>query len=91
MAEVLKTTPEKIEKAFAFWEDYDLVEILAKAPLTVQYLPVTSAIGRPKKVHYEQYTDFNKELQRKMQKTQDLQTVLNYSLMVKNMEMPLQN
>lgn len=68
MAEVLKTTPEKIEKAFAFWEDYDLVEILAKTPLTVQYLPVTSAIGRPKKVHYEQYTDFNKELQRKMQK-----------------------
>lgn len=68
MAEVLKTTPEKIEKAFAFWEDYDLVEILAKTPLTVQYLPVKSAIGRPKKVHYEQYTDFNKELQRKMQK-----------------------
>ena len=67
-AEVLKTTPEKIEKAFAFWEDYDLVEILAKTPLTVQYLPVKSAVGRPKKVRYEQYTDFNKELQRKMQK-----------------------
>ncbi len=68
MAEVLKTTPEEIENAFAFWEDYDLVEILAKTPLTVQYLPVRSAVGRPKKVRYEQYTDFNKELQRKMQK-----------------------
>lgn len=68
MAEVLKTTEEKIREAFAFWEDYDLVEILAKEPFTVQYLPVKSAVGRPKKVRYEQYTDFNKELQRKMQR-----------------------
>lgn len=68
MAEVLKTTEEKIRQAFAFWEDYDLVEILAKDPFTVQYLPVRTAVGRPKKIRYEQYADFNKELQRKMQK-----------------------
>ncbi len=68
MAEVLKTTEEKIEEAFAFWEDYDLVEILCKSPLSVQYLPVKSAVGKPKKVRYEQYTDFNKELQRKLQR-----------------------
>lgn len=68
MAEVLKTTEEKIAEAFAFWQDYDLVEILSKEPFAVQYLPVRSAVGRPKKVRYEQYADFNKELQRKMQK-----------------------
>ncbi len=68
MAEVLKTTEGKIAEAFAFWEDYDLVEILSKEPFAVQYLPVKSAIGRPKKIRYEQYGDFNKELQRKMQK-----------------------
>ena len=68
MAEVLKTTEENIRQAFAFWEDYDLVEILAKDPFTVQYLPVRSAVGRPKKIRYEQYADFNKELQRKLQK-----------------------
>jgi len=68
MAEVLKTTEEKIRQAFAFWEDYDLVEVLAKDPFTVQYLPVRTAVGRPKKIRYEQYADFNKELQRKMQK-----------------------
>ncbi len=68
MAEVLKTTEQKIMEAFTFWQDYDLVEILCKDPFTVQYLPVRSAVGRPKKVRYEQYTDFNKELQRKMQK-----------------------
>ena len=68
MAEVMKTTEEEIRQAFAFWEDYDLVEILAQDPFTVQYLPVRSAAGRPKKIRYEQYADFNKELQRKMQK-----------------------
>ncbi len=67
MAEILKTTEEKIIAAFAFWEDYDLVEIISKSPLAVQYLPVKSALGRPKKVRYEQYGDFNKELQRKLQ------------------------
>ncbi len=67
MAEVLKTTEEKIAEAFQLWEDYDLVQILAKEPLTVQYLPVRTAVGKPKRVRYEQYADFNKELQRKMQ------------------------
>lgn len=68
MAEVLQTTAEKIAEAYAFWEDYDLVEILCKEPFTVQYLPVRSAVGKPKKIHYEQYADFNKELQRKLQR-----------------------
>ncbi len=68
MAEVLKCSPEEIRAAFLLWEDYDLVEILAQEPLTVQYLPVKTAIGRPKKNRPEQYADFNKELQRKMQK-----------------------
>ncbi len=68
MAEVLKTTEEDIREAFAFWEDYDLVEILAREPFTVQYLPVRAAVGRPKKIRYEKYADFNKELQRKLQK-----------------------
>ena len=68
MAEVLKTSEEKLVEAFAFWEDYDLVEIISNAPFAVQYLPVKSAVGRPKKIRYERYADFNKELQRKMQK-----------------------
>ena len=67
MAEVLKTDEEKIKQAFIFWQDYDLVEILSEEPFAVSYLPVSSAVGKPKKVHYERYGDFNKELQRKMQ------------------------
>ena len=68
LAEVLKTTDEKILDAFHYWQDYDLVEILCAAPLTVQYLPVRSATGKPKKVRYDKYADFNKELQKRMQK-----------------------
>ena len=49
MAEVLKTSEEKIVEAFAFWEDYDLVAIVSKEPFAVQYLPVKAAIGRPKR------------------------------------------
>lgn len=67
MAEVLRATVDKIQEAFYFWEDYDLVEILARDPFTVQYLPVRTAVGRPKKIRYEKYADFNTELQRKLQ------------------------
>ncbi len=68
MAEVLKTTEEELKEAFAVWEAYDLVEIVSQEPFSVQYLPVKSTVGAPKKVRYEKYADFNKELQRKMQK-----------------------
>ncbi len=68
MAEALKSTEENIKDAFSIWEDYDLVAILNKEPFTVQYLPVKSSIGKPKKIRYEKYAEFNKELQRKMQK-----------------------
>lgn len=68
MAEVLKTSEENVIDAFLYWEDYDLVEVLSRDPFTVQYLPVKASVGKPKKIRYEQYADFNKELQRKMQK-----------------------
>ena len=68
MSEVLNCSESQIKEAFAFWEDYDLVQILAQDPFTVQYLPVRSLVGKPKKIRYEQYADFNKELQRKLQK-----------------------
>ena len=36
MAEVLKTDEEQIKQAFAFWEDYDLVDILLETPSGVR-------------------------------------------------------
>ncbi len=68
MAEVLGQPVERIEEAFLFWQDYDLVEILSREPFVVNYLSARSAVGKPKKVRYEQYADFNKELLRAMQR-----------------------
>lgn len=67
MAEVLNASVEKIKEAFYFWQDYDLVEILSDEPLTVNYLAVRASSGRPKKIRYDKYGDFNKEMQRRMQ------------------------
>ena len=67
MAKELGADVTAVENAFALWEDYDLVQILSKEPFLVAYLPVRTAIGKPKKIRYEQYADFNKELQLKMQ------------------------
>ncbi len=78
MAEVLKVTEEEIKDAFAVWQEYDLVEILSQEPFTVQYLTVQSAIGKPKKIHYEKYAQFNKELQRKLQKIGKYVTASDY-------------
>ena len=82
MAEVLHTTPQKITDAFEYWQDYDVVEILCKDPLTVQYLPIRAASGRPKKIRYDKYADFNKELQKSMQKVGKF---INYNDSVKYM------
>lgn len=67
MAKELGADISDVQSAFSLWEDYDLVQILSKEPFIVEYLPVRAAVGKPKKVRYEQYADFNKELQRKMQ------------------------
>ncbi len=68
LAEVFKKTEEEVKDAFALLEEYDLVEIVSQSPFSVQYLPLRASAGKPKKIRYEKYADFNKELQRKMQK-----------------------
>ncbi|MBR2903211.1 MAG: DnaD domain protein [Clostridia bacterium] len=70
MAEVLKADEKSVKEAFAYWQDYDLVQILSREdePFYVEYLPVRTSSGKPKKIKYEKYTDFNTELQRKLQK-----------------------
>ena len=83
LAEVLNTTEERIRSAFEYWQDYDLVEILCRNPLTVQYLPVANQSGKPKKIHYDKYADFNKELQKRMQKVGKF---INYQESVKYMQ-----
>lgn len=68
LSSLLLSDVETVKNAFYFWEDYDLIRVISKEPFSVEYLPVSNAIGRPKKVRYDKYGDFNKELQSKMQK-----------------------
>lgn len=87
-AESLSLSKEKIVEAFDFWEDCDLVQIVCREPFTIEYLPVSSALGRPKKIRYEKYADFNKELQKKMQ---SVNKFLDYSVLQKYMNFLQEN
>lgn len=68
LARLLKIPHEKLAEIYAFWEECDLVHILSREPLFVQYLPVNAAIGKPKPVRAEKYTEFNRELYKQLQK-----------------------
>lgn len=59
-AKLLKLTPQKLVDIFKFWEEFDLVHILSRDPLFVEYLPVNSAVGKPKPIRAEKYETFNR-------------------------------
>lgn len=67
-AKALNEDEDKIKQAFRFWEDYDLINIPSQDPFIVEYLPVATALGKSRRVNYNSYADFNKELLTKMQK-----------------------
>ncbi len=69
-AKLLKLTPEKLTEIFGFWEDCDLVRILSREPLYVEYLPVNAAVGKPKRIRPEKYAAFNRELYKILQRAQ---------------------
>ena len=50
MAKLLKTDYSRLQEIFGFWEECDLVRVLSKDPLFVEYLPVSSLIGKPKPI-----------------------------------------
>ena len=60
-AKLLKMPLEKLVDIFKFWEECDLVRVLSRDPLFVEYLPVNSALGKPKTVRPEKYAEFNRE------------------------------
>ncbi len=68
MAKILRLTPQNVQEAFDFWEECDLVQVLSRNPLFVQYLPVTGAIGKPKAIRPEKYAQFNRALYQLLQK-----------------------
>lgn len=67
-ATLLGFSLERLVEIFGFWEDCDLVRVLSRDPLYVEYLPVNAAVGRPKSVRPEKYAQFNRELYKLLQK-----------------------
>ena len=67
-AKLLHLSEEKLVQIFSFWEECDLVRILSRDPLYVEYLPVNAADGRPKTVRPEKYAAFNRELYQILQR-----------------------
>ena len=67
-AKLLGIPKERLTEIFGFWEECDLVHILSRDPLFVEYLPVNAAIGKPKPIRAEKYASFNRELYKQLQK-----------------------
>lgn len=68
LAKLLHLTPEKLVEIYGFWEECDLVHVLSRNPLFVEYLPVNASIGKPKPVKAEKYAAFNREFYKILQK-----------------------
>lgn len=67
-AKILKIPYSELVEIYDFWEECDLVRVLSRDPLFVEYLPVSSAVGKPKTVRPEKYAEFNRELLRLLSK-----------------------
>ncbi len=68
LAKLLKLPYQKLLEIFDFWEECDLVHVLSRSPLMVEYLPVNAAVGKPKPLRPEKYAEFNRELLRRLSK-----------------------
>jgi len=74
LARALNCSEEQLKQAFRFWEDYDLLSVVSQEPFAVEYLPVATALGKSRRVNYNSYADFNKELLTKMQRVNKYST-----------------
>lgn len=83
-AKLLKLSLEKLREIYRFWEECGLVHILSEDPLRLEYLPVSASFGKPKPIRPEKYTEFNRELFRRLQrigrdpKPYEMQKILDF-------------
>ncbi len=67
-AKLLGIPLKRLVDIFVFWEECDLVRVLSRNPLFVEYLPVNAAIGKPKSIRPEKYAEFNREFYKLLQR-----------------------
>jgi len=63
MSAALKIDEAQIIKAYEFFEDQGIVDIISKSPLEVKYIPLSGAYGRPRKIKASKYSEFTKQVQ----------------------------
>lgn len=62
LEKALSLSAEDVYKAYAYFEEYGLVDILSKDPLSVEYRSVTAGV-RPKKIRAGKYQELCREIQ----------------------------
>lgn len=62
-ANELRLTSEDIEKAFTYWQEQGLVQILNVIPFEVRYLPISDVLTNTKKYNAKKYESFNAQAQ----------------------------
>lgn len=62
-ANELNLSQEDIEKAFEYWQEQGLVQILNVIPFEVRYLPISDVLNNTKKYNAKKYESFNAQAQ----------------------------
>lgn len=63
MTKVLSLTEDQILKAFSYWQELGLVQMVSTKPLEIKFLPVRAHSGSIKIRNKDKYSDFNKQMQ----------------------------
>jgi len=63
MSKVLCLTEDDILKAFSYWQEMGLVQMVSTNPLEIRFLPVRARSGSSKIRNKDKYTDFNAQIQ----------------------------
>ncbi len=64
ISKVLSLTPDQVIKAFEFWQEMGLVQIISVDPVEVKFLKIKQHSGGNKIRSKEKYSDFNKQIQK---------------------------
>lgn len=59
----LNLSQEDVEKAFEYWQEQGLVQILNVIPFEVRYLPISDVLNNTKKYNAKKYESFNAQTQ----------------------------
>ena len=62
-ASELHISQEEVEKAFTYWQEQGLVQILNIIPFEVRFLPISDVLNNTKKYNIKKYESFNAQAQ----------------------------